>query len=154
MPGNPPAIVPWSEVLEAISPARNYWLTTINPDGSPQVSPVWGVVWSEALCFFTSQTTVKARNIARDSRTTIHLESAEDVVIIRGSADDLGEPVRHREIMDALATKYNRLGDTDYLPKNNDSYNVLFRLRPHKALLWRLADFDDSQRRWNAPTPS
>ena len=150
MPDNVPHIVPWSEVVAALTPSRNYWLNTINPDDSPHVSPVWGAVLNEHLYFYTSRTTVKARNLARDSRAVIHLESAENVVIVHGHAEDLGEPNLSSAVVAVLDTKYDEPGDVDYLPKNNEPFNVLYRFQPQRALLWRLTDFETSQRRWTA----
>jgi hypothetical protein len=150
MSDNSPQEVPWSEVIAVLAPARNYWLNTINPDDSPHVSPVWGAVFGEHLYFYTSRATVKARNLARDSRAVLHLESAENVVIIHGHAEDLGEPSLSSAVMAVLDTKYDEPGDVDYLPRGNQSFDVLYRFQPRKALLWRLADFETSQRRWAA----
>ncbi|HVB00919.1 MAG TPA: pyridoxamine 5'-phosphate oxidase family protein [Acidimicrobiales bacterium] len=150
IPNNSPQEVLWSEVIALLSPTRNYWLNTINPDNSPHVSPVWGAVYSERLHFYTSRTTVKARNLTRDSRAVLHLESAEDVVIVHGFTEDLGEPSLSSAVMAALDTKYDEPGDVDYLPRGNQSFDVLYRFEPQTALLWRLADFETSQRRWAA----
>jgi PPOX class probable F420-dependent enzyme len=152
MPDNSPQAVPWSEVIAALAPARNYWLNTISPDGSPHVSPVWGAVFGEHLYFYTSRSTVKARNLARDGRAALHLENAESVVIIHGRVEDIGEPSLSRAVMHVLDTKYDEPGDADYLPGGNQSFDVLFRFQPQRALLWRLADFETSQRRWAATT--
>lgn len=141
-------VLPWSDIDAALTPPRNYWLITINADGSPHVSAVWGSVWSGIFHFFTSRTTVKARNLARDSRVVIHLESAEKVVIVHGFAENLGEPSLTGDVMSQLEAKYDQPGDADYLPLNNRCYDTLYRLRPEKAMLWQLADFEGSQGRW------
>lgn len=142
----------WSAVIGELARPRNYWLNTINRDNSPHPSPVWGVTLDEHLYFYTSRITVKARNLTRDARAAIHLESAEDVVIVHGLAVDLGVPSLSNEVMNALRAKYDEPGDSDYLPLSDASYDVLFRFDAHRALLWRLADFDSSQRRWTAPS--
>ena len=147
---NAPQTVTWSVIAAALTPPRNYWLITINPDGSPHVSPVWGGVYSGHFHFYTSRTTVKARNLARDGRAVIHLESAEHVVIVHGSATDLEGPNLSSEVMAVLDGKYDQPGDGDYLPSNSESYDVLYRFRPRKALLWQLADFEASQARWTS----
>ena len=139
----------WEEVAMELAPSRNYWLTTINQNNSPHPSPVWGVVLGEHFYFFTSRFTLKSRNLARDSRGSVHLESAEKVVIIHGRAVDIGEPNHSAEVANALTKKYRDPADVDYLPINNESYNVLYRFEPQRALLWSLADFETSQRRWS-----
>jgi len=149
-----PHLAPWSEVAGALSPSRNYWLNTISPDGSAHVSPVWGAVVDERFHFYTSRRSAKARNLTRDRRAAIHLESAQDVVIVYGRVEDLGEPNAFDQVTAALSEKYNEPGDTDYLPAVDTSYDVLYRLEPERALLWRLADFQTSQRRWSRPESS
>lgn len=150
MTNRTPHLVPWPEIAAVLAPSRNHWLITINPDGSPHVSPVWGTVQRDSFYFYTSRTSVKARNLARDDRSVIHLESADDVVIIHGRAEDRGEPQLSGDVMAALDAKYVQPGDADYLPSKDESYDVLFRFRPQKALLWQLADFEASQGRWTS----
>ncbi len=129
--------------------ARNYWLATTGPAG-PHATPVWGVVVDQALYLYSARSTLKARNLARDSRATVHLESGDDVCIVHGHLVDLGVPSRHRRVVEALSAKYNRPGDGDYLPSGDPSFDVLYELRPRRALMWSLDDYEGSQRRWAA----
>ena len=46
---------------------------------------------NHTLYLYSERRTVKARNLAADPRLVLHLESAEDVVIVRGTAEDLGD---------------------------------------------------------------
>lgn len=62
------------------------------PLGSPHAAPVWGVVTDDVLYLYTERRTLKSRNLAADPRVVVHLEDAEDVVIVRGTAEDLGTP--------------------------------------------------------------
>ncbi len=82
----------WAEVAARLAPARNYWLCTTTPWGAPHAAPVWGVVTGGILYVYSERRTVKARNLATDPRVLVHLESGEDVVIVRGAAADLGAP--------------------------------------------------------------
>ena len=43
IPAEEEGMLPWSHVLERITAARNYWVSTVKPDGSPHATPVWGV---------------------------------------------------------------------------------------------------------------
>lgn len=36
-------LLPWEWAEEGLSAARNYWVATVGPDGSPHSTPVWGV---------------------------------------------------------------------------------------------------------------
>src|SRR5215210_1036124 len=71
-------VVDWAAVLTKLETgaapapdahnARTTWLTTLNDDGSPHVTPV-GALWLDgAFWFQTGAGTRKARNISRDPR--------------------------------------------------------------------------------------
>ena len=82
--------VSWPEIATRLAAARSYWLCTTMPSGAPHAAPVWGVVIRGTLYLYSERRTVKARNLAADPRVVVHLESAEDVVIVRGTAVDMG----------------------------------------------------------------
>jgi len=106
------------------------------------------VVTSETLYLYSERSTVKARNLAADPRVVIHLESAEDVLIVRGVAEDLGTPAMVPSVVEALAAKYTRAEDRQYLPDADPDFDVVYALRPQSAMAWRLDDYAASQRRW------
>ncbi len=100
------------------------------------------------LYLYSERRTVKARNLAADPRVVVHLESGEDVVIVRGTAEDLGVPAGVPEVVAPLSAKYTGEGDQQYLPDANPDFDVVYAVRPQSAMMWRLADYEDSQRRW------
>jgi Pyridoxamine 5'-phosphate oxidase len=139
----------WAEVAGRLSAARNYWLGTTSPSGAPHAAPVWGVVTGETLYLYSERSTVKARNLALDPRVVIHLESGEDVLIVRGVAEDLGAPAEVPSVVAALAAKYTRPEDRQYLPDADPAFDVVYALRPRSAMAWRLDDYAASQRGWS-----
>ena len=141
--------ITWAEIAERLCAPRQYWLSTTNPSGGPHAAPVWGVVNEETLYFYSQRKTVRARNLAADPRAVVHLESGEDVLIVRGRLDDLGTPAEVPFFVAALAAKYTRPEDQQYLPSNDPDFDVVYALRPQSAMAWRLDDFTASQRRWS-----
>jgi len=85
--------------------------------GCPACRPGVGVVTGGTLYLYNEGHTVKARNLATDPRDVVHLESGEDVVIVRGTAADLGAPGQVPEVVAALSEKYDGGGDRQYLPE-------------------------------------
>jgi len=141
----------WSEVAALMAPWRNYWVCTTTVDHAPHAAPVWGVVVDGVLFFYTEDTTVKARNLAADSRVVIHSESGDDVVIVTGTAEQVGRPGQHPVVVSAFASKYSAADDAQYLPAAGDRINAFYALRPSTAISWLMDAFDSSQRRWAAP---
>ena len=140
----------WAEVAERLSAARTYWLGTPTVSGAPHAAPVWGVVTGGTLYPYSERSTVKARNLAVDPRVVIHLESGEDVLIVRGTANDLGTPAQVPDVVAALSAKYTGQGDRQYLPGADAEFAVVYAISPQSATMWRLADYEASQRRWTS----
>jgi hypothetical protein len=92
--GLPP--VEWATLVEKLNagsaPApealnsRTTWLSTVNDDGSPHVTPV-GAIWLDGTYWFqTGSGTRKAHNVARDGRCSISLSIRDADVVIEGEA--------------------------------------------------------------------
>jgi hypothetical protein len=141
----------WKEIVERLSGSDNVWLHTTNSVGAPEAVPVWVVVIDETAFFYSQRSTVKARNLARDSRALLHLESGSDVVIIHGRLDDLGRPGDVPAVVEAFARKYDQPEERQFLPSSDPAFDVLYRLVPQRALSWTLPDSDASMRRWSLP---
>src|SRR5260370_28169538 len=82
------------------------WLTTINPDGSPHLTPV-GFVQLDGVWYFTSGPgTRKSRNIAADPRCVVGVATHPFDLVIEGSASR----VTHEDELCSVAHEYNREG--------------------------------------------
>ena len=140
----------WAEVARRLAAARTYWMCSTTAFGAPHAAPVWGVVTGGTLYLYSERSTVKARNLAADPRVVVHLESGEDVLIVRGVAEDLGTPAMVPPVVAALAAKYPSPRDRQYLPDHDPGFDVVWAIRPEAAMAWRLDDYAGSQRRWPA----
>jgi Pyridoxamine 5'-phosphate oxidase len=118
------------------------------PSGAPHAAPVWGVVVGGTLYLYSERRTVKGRNLAADLRVVVHLESGEDVLIVRGTAQDAGTPIQVPDVVAALSAKYTGDGDRRYLPDADPDFDVVYAISPQSAMTWQLADYENSQRRW------
>ncbi len=110
--------------------------------------PGVGVVTGHTLYLYSERRTIKARNLAAGPRAVVHLENGEDVVIVRGTAEDLGTPAQVPDVVAALAAKYTGEDDRQYLPDADPGFDVVYAIRPQSAMMWRLARYEASQRRW------
>ena len=118
--------------------ARNYWISTVAADGSPRATPVWGVWADGGFHFFTDADSLKARNLARDTRAVVHTESADVVVILEGTME-LVQP--SAAVVRAYEAKY-AISLSDPPPA------AAYRLRIVKALAWLESDFPKTATRW------
>jgi hypothetical protein len=109
--GLPP--VSWTPIVEKLDAgsapapdahnARTTWLTTVNEDGSPHVTPV-GALWVDgAFWFQTGRGTRKARNVARDPRCSIAVSIRDADVVVEGDAARVTNPSMVARIAKAWA---------------------------------------------------
>jgi pyridoxine/pyridoxamine 5'-phosphate oxidase len=129
-------LLDWSWAAERLTASRNYWIVTAGEDGRPHAAPVWGLWLDEALVFGTSPESRKGKNLVRDPRVVVHLESGDEVVILEGSIERA--PIDDR-IADIYKAKY------DFRPEPSDGW---FWLRPSSALAWLESDYPKTATRF------
>jgi hypothetical protein len=80
-------------------PSRHtYWLTTLNPDGSPHVTGI-GALWFDSVFWFeTGERTRKGRNLARDPRCALNISTEEFDLVVEGTAEQITEPAAVAEL--------------------------------------------------------
>jgi nitroimidazol reductase NimA-like FMN-containing flavoprotein (pyridoxamine 5'-phosphate oxidase superfamily) len=127
-------MVNWQFVIERLAAARNYWLGTVSSDGRPHTAPIWGVFVEDDLYLETSPQTRKARNLARRSAVTVHIELGDEAVIVEGDAGEV-RPERQlgKSLARAFAQKYE-----GYRPAADAwESGSLYRVTPVTVFAWR-----------------
>jgi PPOX class probable F420-dependent enzyme len=104
-------------------------LATLNPDGSPQITPLWVDLDGDDVVFNTAQGRKKARNLERDSRvavTVIDPDDAYNVVAFQGTVTEV-TPEGADAHIDALAKKY--LGVDSYPMRREGEVRIRVTVR-------------------------
>ena len=108
-------------------------VATIEPDGRPQVSPVWIKHDGDGVIFSTTVGRRKHQNISRDPRVTVCVFDQADpytYVEVRGTATMTEEG--GRALIDEFAKKYR---DLDVYPWDGpDAVRVVVRVTPDKLI--------------------
>lgn len=143
MPDKVDAMLNWDWVERQMAASRSYWICTTCADGRPHCVPVWGI-WREGSLLFGSQRqSQKARNIRRDNRVVIHLESGDDSVIFEGLAIEWrGSHADYVEIDRAYLDKY---GED---PQTVNESALLYLLQPRKVMAWLESDYPATATYW------
>jgi PPOX class probable F420-dependent enzyme len=115
------------------------WLTTVNPDGQPQASPIWFLWDGQELLLYSMTRAPRNANIEDRPLVAFNLESGldgEDVVTAEGAARIVpDEPPASANA--TFVAKYKRMFDAygwtpDWYAQR---YSVPIRIRPTR---WRL----------------
>jgi Pyridoxamine 5'-phosphate oxidase len=83
---------------------HTWWLTTINPDGSPHVMAVGVVTYQGNPYFISGPGTRKARNLARDPRCVFSVATHPFDLVLEGTAARVTDEALLRAIADAYRT--------------------------------------------------
>jgi PPOX class probable F420-dependent enzyme len=110
-------------------------LTTLNADGSPQITPLWVDLDGDDLLFNTAEGRVKARNLHRDPRVAVSVIDPDDpynVVAVRGTVIDITTNGADEHI-DSLAQKY--LGVDTYPMRREGEVRIKVRVRTDRIAM-------------------
>ena len=104
-------------------------LATLNPDGSPQITPLLVDLDGDDVVFNTAQGRKKARNLERDARVAVTVIDPDDqynVVAFQGTVTEVTADGADAHI-DALAKKY--LGVDSYPMRREGEVRIRVTVR-------------------------
>ncbi|MPZ99402.1 MAG: TIGR03618 family F420-dependent PPOX class oxidoreductase [Dehalococcoidia bacterium] len=101
-----------AEQRELFAQSRILQVASINPDGTPHLVPMWFEVDDEGVLAFTTYgTSQKVRNLERDPRLTVLLETGDAYNELRGASIDaeaevVRDPQRTARVLALVGAKY------------------------------------------------
>jgi PPOX class probable F420-dependent enzyme len=110
-------------------------LATLNPDGSPQITPLWIDLDGDNVVFNTAEGRVKARNLEQDARVGVSVIDPDDpynVVALRGTVTGVTTDGADAHI-DALAKKY--LGVDSYPMRREGEVRIRVTVRTDRIAM-------------------
>ena len=128
----------WAWATEQLEGARNYWVSTTRPDGTPHAMPVWGVWLDDAFCFSSGRNSAKTRNLTANPAIVVHLESGDETVILEGLAEPVLDDAVRQRVGEVYGTKY------DFTPDTSGEGDPWFVVRPRRAYAWTERDYPGS----------
>ena len=106
------------------------FIATVNLDGSPQLTPVWGDYHDGYIFVNTAEGRIKHRNVLHDSRVAVCVVSHEDpldMTTIRGNVVDIISDYDYTHA-DKLTKKYMDL--PKYPFKRINEKRIVFKIKP------------------------
>ncbi|MEE6310828.1 pyridoxamine 5'-phosphate oxidase family protein [Plantactinospora veratri] len=119
------------DTLRRLEQDVDAWIATADPAGTPYLVPLSFLWDGETLLVSTTATNPTARNLRANGRVRLTVGPTRDVVLVEGSATEVGEVTD--SVGDAFATK------TGFDPRKLRNYPY-FRIRPELIQAWREAN--------------
>jgi len=141
MPKTLKGALSWGWAQKQLQNSRQYWISTVRPNGTPHTMIVWGLWMKGIFCFSTGKQSRKARNLAKNSNCTVGTDDSAAAVIVEGQA----EPVTDAAIRKQFFPLYEKKYKFD-MSKMQDE--PIFAVRPLIAFGLREKDFSKSATRW------
>jgi PPOX class probable F420-dependent enzyme len=116
------------------------WLTTVNPDGQPQSSPVWFLWEGGTFLIFSRPDRPKLRNIAANARVSVHLRGTEEgseIATFEGTAEILRDAPPADEVADYVEKYRDHMREGGWTAASFASdYSQPVRVTPTAARIW------------------
>ncbi len=100
----------WDDIAHHFSTTAVAHLATLEPDGAPQVVPLWiDRHGDEELVFFTTAGSRKDRNVSRDPRVALSITAPDDAYVMATVRGEVVERIDGEEgmaLVDRLSQKY------------------------------------------------
>ena len=130
--------VAWEAIESWLRTSRHYWLATTRADGRPHVVPRWGVWLDGRFWYDGSPDTLHVRNLERDPRCALHLESGERATIVEGESQR-SEPIEGA-LGERLASEFAAKYGSEYTPApdawSDEIAGGMRTITPVKVLAW------------------
>lgn len=126
LPQHNKGLLPWKWANQRLAKSRNYWISTVRPDGRPHTMVIWGLWLQNTFYFSTGRESQKSRNLNANPACVVCNELANEAVIVEGMA---------REVREAAARKrffrlYERKHKFDMSPYQKEP---IWAVRPVKV---------------------
>ena len=111
------------------------FIATINFDGSPQLTPVWGDYQDDHILVNTAEGRIKHRNVLHDSRVAVSVVAHDnplDMTTIRGKVLEIIPDYDYTHA-DTLAKKY--MGLEKYPFKRPGEKRIILKIKPEHVYI-------------------
>ena len=111
------------------------FIATINPDGSPQLTPVWGNYSDEHILINTAEGRIKHKNVQKDPRVAVSVvdyNNPLNMTTIRGKVIQIIPDYDYSHI-NKLTKQY--MGISEYPYKRENEKRIILKIKPEKIFV-------------------
>ena len=106
------------------------FIATINSDGSPQLTPVWGTFDNGHVLINTAEGRLKHKNVLRDPRVTISVVDHENPLKMPSIKGEVIEIIPDYDYSHANKLTKQYMGISEYPFKRDGEKRIIFKIKP------------------------
>jgi len=111
------------------------FIATINSDGSPQLTPVWGTFDNGHVLINTAEGRLKHKNVLRDPRVTISVVDHENPLNMTSIKGEVIEIIPDYDYSHANKLTKQYMGISEYPFKRDGEKRIIFKIKPMKIFV-------------------
>ena len=111
------------------------FISTINSDGSPQLTPVWGDYDGEHVLVNTAEGRLKHKNVLRDPRVAISVVDHSNPLNMTTIKGKVIEIIPDYDYIHANKLTKQYMGIDEYPFKRDDEKRIIFKIKPMKIFV-------------------
>jgi PPOX class probable F420-dependent enzyme len=123
------------KVLKLFQEKNLIFIATINPDGSPQLTPVWGNYTDNHILINTAEGRIKHKNVQKDPRVAISVvdnDNPLNMTTIRGKVIEI-IPDYDYDHINKLTKQYMNINEYPY--KRENEKRIILKIKPGKIFV-------------------
>ena len=111
------------------------FISTINSDGSPQLTPVWGNYDGECVLVNTAEGRLKHKNVLRDPRVAISVVDHGNPLNMTTIKGKVTEIIPDYDYIHANKLTKQYMGIDEYPFKRDGEKRIIFKIKPMKIFV-------------------
>ena len=111
------------------------FISTINPDGSPQLTPVWGNYDDGYVLVSTAEGRLKHKNVLRDPRVSISVVDHNNPLNMTTIKGEVIEIIPDYDYIYANKLTKQYMGIDEYPFKTDGEKRIIFKIKPVKIFV-------------------
>ena len=111
------------------------FISTINSDGSPQLTPVWGDYDGEHVLVNTAEGRLKHKNVLRDPRVAISVVDHSNPLNMTTIKGKVIEIIPDYDYSHANELTKQYMGINEYPYKRENEKRIIFKIKPEKIFM-------------------
>ena len=111
------------------------FISTINSDGSPQLTPVWGDYDGEHVLVNTAEGRLKHKNVLRDPRVAISVVDHSNPLNMTTIKGKVIEIIPDYDYVHANKLTKQYMGINEYPFKRDGEKRIIFKIKPMKIFV-------------------